>query len=402
LPRGRFVLPALLLLSSSFVRTAAADSFLGDGIVVTDVGDVQDHLHAIAVAGDALYLAGMDSVPHVGRWRVEKRRLSDGALVPEFGDAGVLAIDPTADWDRITAIAVDGRHLFLVGEAAATLRIEKRVAYDGRLRTTFGSGGVLAMPNETVAWQSANTALVVEDHLYVATGTGRVLKLRTRDGGAVARFKPADTPPAASTRVTALAASNRALYIGAATDQGFRFEKRGLQAGRLFWTVDESFSRVGCGIEAPQALVVANGTLVAGGMHGGRWHLERRRERDGALLWTVDLPGTGDCDVVNDVVVVGDELFAVGSRGSRRRIEKRRLADGALVSGFGVGGALVAGRRLFEASSAAITCGDLIVGGTSYGEGDRLTKESWVTARVAARDGLPVVASVPPCGGTAR
>jgi len=97
-----------------------------------------------------------------------------------------------------------------------------------------------------------------------------------------------------------------------------RFEKRGLQAGRLFWTVGESFSRVGCGIEAPQALVVANGTLVAGGMHGGRWHLERRRERDGALLWTVDLPGTGDCDVVNDVVVVGGY--------SRRRRPRSRAA----------------------------------------------------------------------------
>ena len=401
MPRSRLsLLPTVLLLWSLLAQTAAADTFLGDGGIVTDVGNHQDHLHAVAVTGDALYLAGMDDVPGAGRWRVEKRRLSDGALAPEFGDAGVLTIDPTADWDRITALAIDGRHLFLVGESATTLRIEKRVAYDGRPRKVFGTRGVVDLPGETVAWQSANTALVVKQHLYVATGAGRVLKLRTDDGTVVARFAAADLP-ARPRLVTSLAASSSALYLGAATDRGFRFEKRGRQGGRLLWAIDEDFTRVGCGPEAPQALVVVDRTLVAGGMHEGRWHLERRRERDGAILWTVDLPGTGNCDVVNDIVVSGAEFFAVGSHGFRRRIEKRRLADGALVSTFGAGGALVAGRPIFEATAAATSCGDLIVGGNSYGQGDRLTKESWVTTRLDGTAGTAVVTSRSACAAPA-
>jgi len=386
---------ALFLTLASWLIAAPAtgDTFFGDAQVVTDASPLQNHLYAAAAAGDALFLAGMDAVPGAGRWRVEKRNLVDGALVPEFGAGGVLTVDPSADWDRVTAIAVDGRHLFLVGETAGSLRIEKRTADEGRLRKNFGTGGVVTIPGENAVWESANSVLVVGAHLYVATSVGRIHKLRTIDGSLDERFRPS-TLPAGDAKVASLAVGANALFSGAGTSLGFRFEKRGLQNGRLLWQVDDAFGRVGCGLEAPYALAVDGSAVFVGGMHLGGWRLERRRARDGALLWHVDVPSTGHCDVVNDLIVLGDELIAVGTRAGQRRIEKRRLDDGALVAEFGLfGGGIVIGPSNVR-STAAVTsaCGTLFVASTAGGPG-----ETWFTARVHATTGKKVILRRPGC-----
>lgn len=370
---------------------AAGDTFFGDAQVVTDVSSLQNHLHAATAAGDALFLAGMDALPGAGRWRVEKRNLVDGALVPEFGDGGVLTVDPSADWDRVTAIAVDGRHLFLVGVSAGSLRIEKRTADEGRLRKNFGTNGVVTIPGENAVWESANSVLAVENHLYVASSVGRIHKLATSDGAPDERFLPS-TLPAGDTRVASLAAGANALFSGAATSTGFRFEKRRLRNGRLQWQIEDRFGRVGCGLEAPYTLAVAGGSVFVGGMHLGGWRLERRRTRDGALLWHVDVPSTGHCDVVNDLIVLGDELIAVGTRAGQRRIEKRRLDDGSLVAEFGFGGIVIGPSNVRSTAAVTSACGTLFVASSAGGPG-----ETWFTARVHATTGKKVILRRPGC-----
>ena len=393
--------PALLaislLLSMTAASAAMADSFLGDGVVASEVSPTQDALYATAVGSDGIYLAGMDGSPGAGQWRLEKRSLEDGELVAKFGRSGVVTIDPSPGWDRITALVLDGRQLFLVGESDTTLRIEKRSASRGRLRKSFGVGGVLQFPRETVVWNSSNAATVLRKHLYVPTGSGRILRIRTDTGETIASVRPA-AAPGAPELVTALAGDGPAIFVAAGTAYGFRFEKRGIHQGRLLWRVDEPFTLVGCGPEAPQALVATRDSLLVGGMREGLWHLERRRKRDGALLWSVDDAGNGNCDIVYDLVIAGTSLFAVGVHNSRRRIEKRRLDDGSLVAEFGNGGVIDSPRRVLEAFSAVDACGDLVASGVATNGG---TNEEWYSTRIDPITGAPVTVRRPACAGRA-
>ena len=352
---------ALLALWLESPARARADGFLDDG-VVENSDSRQSGVVATAVGRDGLFIAGLDFTSGTGSWRVEKRRLDDGDLVPSFGEGGILAVDPTPGWDGIHAILVDGRSLFLVGDADGEIRIEKRAAADGRLKTRFGVGGAVAFPGDDAVWVTSNAAALARDHLYVATKGGRILRIRADTGEIVGTVAGAASPP--DTRhVASLAAGKAALFVGTGTPQGFRVEKIGLHRGRVIWQVDEPFTLVGCGPESPQALALVPGGVLIGGMREGLWHVQRRRRLDGAPVWSVTGTGRGDCDVVYDLVVAGDSFFAVGVHNSRRRIEKRRLTDGSLVEDFGDGGVLDGARRVREAFSAVSICGDLVVTG---------------------------------------
>ncbi|HLF40102.1 MAG TPA: hypothetical protein VI854_01380, partial [Acidimicrobiia bacterium] len=108
---------------------------------------------AIDLAGGFMYLVGGvgDGAGTNLRWRIEKRLLSDGSLVPGFGNGGVapLPIDPTVSViGEATAIAIDvaGDRMYVVGTEVSgggdlNWRFEKRLLTDGTLDTSFGSGG---------------------------------------------------------------------------------------------------------------------------------------------------------------------------------------------------------------------------------------------------------------------
>lgn len=368
--RPAVLIAALLLLLTNAPRAARADGFLGDG-VIENTGSQQSGILATAIGHDGLYIAGLDDTSGTGRWRVEKRRLDDGELVPSFGDAGVLITDPTMGWDGIQDVVVDGDSLFLVGSADTGIRIEKRSTRSGRLKTRFGAGGAVLAPAEDPLFLTSNSLTKARGHLFVATGSGRILRIRADTGQLAGSLRTAS--PSAPDYVAALAAGPAALFVGMSTPQGSRIEKLGLHRGRVLWQVDDPFTPVGCGPESPQTIELVQGSLLIGGMREGLWHVERRRRRDGAPVWSVTEDGRGDCDTVYDIVVDGDAFFAVGIHNSRRRIEKRRIADGTLVEAFGNGGILDGVRRTREAFSAASACGDLVVTGlaSSVGEHDR-------------------------------
>lgn len=360
----------LLLLLVHAPRAARADGFLGDGII-ENTDSQQSGILATAIGTDGFYIAGLDYTAGTGSWRVEKRRLDDGELVPSFGDGGVLAVDPTMGWDGIQNILVEGESLFLVGSADTGLRIEKRSARSGRLKTLFGAAGAVSAPAEQPLFLSSNYAALARGNLYVATDSGRILRIRADTGELVGALRTAS--PSAPEYVAALAAGPAALFVGMATPQGFRLEKLGLHRGRVLWQVDEPFTQAGCWPEAPLTIALVPGSLVLGGTREGLWHIERRRRRDGAPVWSVTETGRGDCDAVYDIVADRDAFFAVGVHNSRRRIEKRRLADGALLEQFGNGGVIDGTRRTLEAFSAVKACGDLVVSGwaSSVGEPTR-------------------------------
>ena len=100
-----------------------------DGLLSMDFGPGADEATVLVVDGNALYVAGMvrTSAPE---WRIEKRSLDSGALVPGFGAGGAVTSAPGVLIDAVTVLAVDGASLFVAGMDHATggrWRVEKRV-----------------------------------------------------------------------------------------------------------------------------------------------------------------------------------------------------------------------------------------------------------------------------------
>jgi hypothetical protein len=121
----------------------------GTGGVVTSDPSMGSEAHAIAIDFNAMYVVGWDGSPEEWedcQWRIEKRSLADGSLVTGFGTGGVVTGNPGAVRDAAQDIAIDSTAMYVVGYDNSPIysrwRIEKRSLTDGSLVTAFGTGGV--------------------------------------------------------------------------------------------------------------------------------------------------------------------------------------------------------------------------------------------------------------------
>lgn len=130
---------------------ALVEAFGAAGVIQENPSSLNDVPVSMVAdtSGGFLYVSGWDNSPGSKRWRIEKRRMSDGGLVEGFGHGGVLAFDPTDDNDVPKAITLDAPSgiLYIGGVTRPPegehWRIEKRRAVDGTLVAEFGHGGVL-------------------------------------------------------------------------------------------------------------------------------------------------------------------------------------------------------------------------------------------------------------------
>ncbi len=101
------------------------------GVYTNNPSTDWDAAHTIAIDATAMYVVGYDENPGNRQWRIEKRSLTDGSLVPGFGTGGVVTSNPSTDDDTIYAIAIDSTAMYVVGSdyspGYAQWRIEKRV-----------------------------------------------------------------------------------------------------------------------------------------------------------------------------------------------------------------------------------------------------------------------------------
>src|SRR3989304_2657179 len=85
-----------------------------------------DWASGVAVDGSGVYIVGFDSYSGGGRWRIEKRSLTDGSVI------WTQASNPSAGSDMTTGVAVDGSGVYIVGydyylgDSNPRWRIEKR------------------------------------------------------------------------------------------------------------------------------------------------------------------------------------------------------------------------------------------------------------------------------------
>jgi hypothetical protein len=124
--------------------------FGANGVVTSDL--FSGRVYAAAADADHLYVVGEGyaaSGSGDSWWRIEKRSLNTGDLVTTFGSGGVVSSNPSPDDDEAHAVVLDGGNFYVVGDdnslAGYNLqwRIEKRSLTSGALIEDFGSGGVV-------------------------------------------------------------------------------------------------------------------------------------------------------------------------------------------------------------------------------------------------------------------
>lgn len=308
----------------------------------------QDDANAIVIDSSFMYVAGLDTVPGNGQWRISKRSLSDGAVDGSFGSGGVVTSNPTSDWDIPLAIAAHSGFIYVAGHSNPYpygWRIEKRNVLDGALDGSFGSGGVVSTDPSPAPDRAR--AIAVDSSFIYAAGSGgsawRVEKRSVSDGALDGAFGSGGVvtsdPTVNFDEANAIAIDGTSMYVGG-TSAGpssnpveWRIEKRSLSDGGLLYSVTEAFASVGCGQEGIFSIAIDSTSMYAVGAAAGGWRIEKRSLSDGALAYSQELAGSGSCDAAKSVAVDGSFMYIAGTHSNAWRIEKRNLSDGALALG---------------------------------------------------------------------
>ena len=206
---------------------------------------------ALDVGNGVMYVAGSGSNDSDLKWRIEKRYLVDGSLVPTFGANGVIAENPSTSFDEIWALALDASSgmMYAAGKYAAPgeWRIEKRSLADGSFIPSFGSGGAITTTFGTGAdWPNAIALDTDSGAMYVVgrdwipgNQEWRIEKRNLSDG--ILLYSVTSNPSSASDEANAIVldTASSTMYVGGYDsipgDPNFqwRVEKRNMSNGSL-------------------------------------------------------------------------------------------------------------------------------------------------------------------------
>ncbi len=393
------------------------------GVISGDYSTSGDGALAMAIDLSYMYVAGVDSVLGNRRWRIEKRNLSDGTLVSGFGTGGVVTSNPSVGDDYIYAIALDSSCLYAVGSDYGPgnwqWRIEKRNLSDGALVASFGTGGVVTVNPST--WSDSVRAVALDaTHLYLAgydyapgNYQWRIEKRNLSDGSLVAAF--VSNPSSYSDQAWAIAVDGSGIYVGGVESDlaswMWRIEKRSKTDGSLvqgFGVQGAVRSDLSQYDDRIYALVLDSSFLYAAGYDrspgNNQWRLEKRKLSDGSLVSGFGVGGavTGNHSALDDYIyglaIDSMHVYAVGVDSGpgnvQWRIEKRFLTDGT--SGIETENPTTAGDGVF---AAAADSGSLYLAGADSAPGDfewRAEKRGCLDGRPAASFGTAGVATVNP------
>ena len=266
-------------------------------------------------------------------WRIEKRNLTDGALVGGFGTSGAIDVNVSASDDRAWGIDQDASYLYVAGQDASVSgtdtqwRIEKRDKTTGALVSGFGTGGVV-QNNPTNGIDTPKEIKVDDTYMYIAgfdnTGLGawRIEKRDKTTGALVSGFGTGgavvlDYEPAENDEIAAMVIDTNNIYVGGfdyssgtTLNSQSRIEKRDKTTGALV----SGFGNAGAVVENPYT---------------------------GNSNSTVD-----DAVVHKGLLISGTSLYTAASQGVtfntdfQWRITKRDLTTGALDTNFGTNGVI--------------------------------------------------------------
>ena len=325
-PSGKFDYPSAIAVAGDAVYVTGYEGVGGawrverrraaDGALVWEHRTTPTYwgVRDLAVAGDDVFLAG-DT-------QVEKRAAADGSLVPGFGTGGQVFVGKRGKDvvdERIHAIAVASDAIFLAGESHGGLWIQKRDRVTGALVGSFATGGMWlfdpsAGPNgRSLGSNYLLSAALAGDGLiaagFQAAGgeRGRVQRLRASDGAFDPRFGTdgaiATGPPGHVNTASAVVVHGGAIYllvedwVRGGNSQWY-VEQRAASDGARAWSIPLDPSG---GADTAGGLAVdAVGVVVVGAVGTDRW-----------VIYQVGLDGRGGSKIERDPGPGRDEATAV-------------------------------------------------------------------------------------------
>jgi hypothetical protein len=166
------------------LSNGAVDSGFGTSGVVTGAS-ASVLAYTIATDGSYMYVAGNDSG---GDWRIEKRALSNGAVDSGFGTSGVVTGASASD--IAIAATIDSSYMYVAGEDVNDdWRIEKRALSDGALVDSdlADVGSALAAQDTAATLTSTGQAFRLRMDLHANTNklktSGQNFKLQVAKKG---------------------------------------------------------------------------------------------------------------------------------------------------------------------------------------------------------------------------
>jgi hypothetical protein len=152
---------------------ALIPEFGAGGVITENPSNGNDIPSAVAVSPTGLYIVGSDSLPGNSEWRIEKRDLTTGALIPEFGTGGVITENPSVNgFEGAGKIVLDDTGIYVggadcLGGSDLEWRIEKRDLTTGALIPEFGTGGVITENPSNSSYEGIYNAVVDSTGFYI-------------------------------------------------------------------------------------------------------------------------------------------------------------------------------------------------------------------------------------------
>jgi prepilin-type N-terminal cleavage/methylation domain-containing protein len=355
-----------------------ASAFGIGGVVMSNPTASNDQPKSVVVGSDGIYVLGIDFVPGNNEWRIEKRDLTTGVLVPGFGTGGVVMSNPTASNDQSTFIALGQDGIFVGGYDLAPgnieWRIEKRDLVSGALMPAFGTGGVVTS-NPSTGNDTIQSIVVGSGGVYIvgtdlAAGDAewRIEKRDLTTGALINGFGTGgvvlSNPSVSTDNPYSAAIGSDGLYIVGfdvpSSDTEIRIEKRDLITGALisgFGTGGVIVNNVTVGAnDSAQSISLSTDSLYIAGYDSPSgykgWHMEKRDRSTGALVSGFGTGGMiseanpASVDVMATSIMLDSSAmyvagYDVAGGNLEWRTEKRDLSTGALISSFGTGGVVL-------------------------------------------------------------
>uniref|UniRef100_A0A7C4XM48 T9SS type A sorting domain-containing protein n=1 Tax=candidate division WOR-3 bacterium TaxID=2052148 RepID=A0A7C4XM48_UNCW3 len=255
--------------------------------VVEGVGGGEPY--SITADANYIYIAGMDYLVGNEEWRIEKRNKSDLSLV-WFQTSNPT--NSTLDWDEAYSITCDATYLYIVGRAGVSpyvWRIEKRNISDGAL--------VWAQPLPSSYYSEAHSVVNDADYLYIAgwdNASGdaqwRIEKRDKSLGNLIAGWPVYSNPGTSGDEALSITLDDNYLYIAGYqclnTDYMWRIEKRNKSNGALVWT--QISDPPGSSAYAYSITNDADSLYIAGfdnspGTYDAQWRIEQRKKSNGNI-----------------------------------------------------------------------------------------------------------------------
>ncbi len=307
----------------------------------------EDDAWGIWADGSGLYVAGDDSVQRNLEWRVEKRNLSDGALL------WFQQENPSAGADSIWSLSGDTSGIYAVGYDSVPgnleWRMEKRNLGDGTpmwMQTSNPSAGADVAFGVAV---DASGIYVVGVDNSPGNDEWRIEKRSLNDGTLL--WNQTSNPSTSMDWALGVAADASGIYVvgydNAPGDLEWRIEKRNLDDGGLLWTQTSNpthgeASGIYLGDRAFGVAADSSGIYVVGFDNSPapddvEWRIEKRALDDGSLLWNQTENPSPREDRAFSVGVDVSGVYVAGFDSSpgpgdlEWRVEKRNRDNGALV-----------------------------------------------------------------------